>query len=410
MLTTLGSFVLACGLWAQGGPVVRVDSDEAARLVQCLRWDEAEAVLRKQLAAAKRKRTTEVAVLEKRLDEVGRGQAEMRNTQRVVVVDSMVVDKKNLLEAYRLPGDMGRVWLEQDGLTSGYESERATWRLGARLVESEEGQRKWVLTMAGSGDEGTKRVEGLEVDGDENYPFLMGDGTTLYFAARDSRGHGNYDLYVTRWNGEDGRFYRAENLGFPFNSYANDYMLVVDEVNGVGWFASDRYQPEDKVCVYVFIPPTARRMVDFENTEAETMRQLASLRPIRSTWTEESEEERGRIGRLMAEARTQSGGQTADQTGKVCIVVDDQRTYTRLDQFLSDEARNLCRQWLQKRKNLTELKSQLSDLRERFSRGTEDERGMWRQQVMDMERRVEELGQEVRELEKNVRNCEINSL
>ena len=37
-----------------------------------------------------------------------------------------------------------------------------------------------------------------------------------------------------------------ENVGMPFNSPYNDYMYVIDEFNNLGWFASDRYQPEDK--------------------------------------------------------------------------------------------------------------------------------------------------------------------
>ena len=56
-------------------------------------------------------------------------------------------------------------------------------------------------------------------------------------------------------------------MGFPFNSYANDYMLVIDETCNVGWFASDRYQPEGKVCIYTFIPNESRNPYDYENTE-----------------------------------------------------------------------------------------------------------------------------------------------
>ena len=39
----------------------------------------------------------------------------------------------------------------------------------------------------------------------------------------------------------------------PFNSPYNDYMYVIDEYNNLGWFASDRFQPEGKVLSLIHI-------------------------------------------------------------------------------------------------------------------------------------------------------------
>ena len=110
-------------------------------------------------------------------------------------------------------------------------------------------------------------VEGLGIEGDINYPFLMPDGQTFYFSARTDDGYGNYDLYATRYDSDSKRFYQAENMGFPYNSYANDYMLVIDESAHLGWFASDRYQPDGKVCIYTFIPNESRQTIDYETTD-----------------------------------------------------------------------------------------------------------------------------------------------
>ncbi|MFR3186749.1 MAG: hypothetical protein ACLTOV_01045 [Phocaeicola sp.] len=43
-------------------------------------------------------------------------------------------------------------------------------------------------------------------------------------------------------------------MGMPFNSPYNDYMYALDDFNNLGWFATDRFQPEGKVCIYVFAP------------------------------------------------------------------------------------------------------------------------------------------------------------
>lgn len=44
-------------------------------------------------------------------------------------------------------------------------------------------------------------------------------------------------------------------------------MMVIDEAKQLGWFVSDRYQPEGKVCVYLFIPNDNRERVDSEDID-----------------------------------------------------------------------------------------------------------------------------------------------
>ena len=53
-----------------------------------------------------------------------------------------------------------------------------------------------------------------------NYPFMMGDGQTLYFAAEGGDGLGGYDIYVTRYDTEEDQFLHPVNIGMPFNSYS----------------------------------------------------------------------------------------------------------------------------------------------------------------------------------------------
>ena len=61
-----------------------------------------------------------------------------------------------------------------------------------------------------------------------------------------------FDIYTTRLDVDNGGFYIPDNYGLPYNSTANDYFLAIDERNNLGWLVSDRYQPEDKVCIYIF--------------------------------------------------------------------------------------------------------------------------------------------------------------
>lgn len=92
---------------------------------------------------------------------------------------------------------------------------------------------------------------------------MMADGMTLYFAAKGEESLGGYDIFVTRYNKSTGEFVRAENVGMPFNSPANDYLMAIDETCNIGWFVTDRNQTADNVCIYRFIPNETREVYDF---------------------------------------------------------------------------------------------------------------------------------------------------
>ena len=60
-------------------------------------------------------------------------------------------------------------------------------------------------------------------------------------------------------------------------------MFVIDEFNNLGWFASDRYQPEDKVCIYVFIPNATKKVYNYEETDPQRLIRLAQIHSIKDT-------------------------------------------------------------------------------------------------------------------------------
>ena len=70
----------------------------------------------------------------------------------------------------------------------------------------------------------------------------------------------------------------------PFNSPYNDYMYVIDEYNNLGWFASDRFQPEGKVCIYVFIPNNSKQTYNYEAMDQQQMIRLAQIHSLKETW------------------------------------------------------------------------------------------------------------------------------
>ena len=85
----------------------------------------------------------------------------------------------------------------------------------------------------------------------EIYPIVSEDGRYMYFASEGLYGVGGYDLYVSEWNEDANDWSVPKNMGFPYSSPANDFLLVNSSDGKYTLFASDRECTGDSVWVYV---------------------------------------------------------------------------------------------------------------------------------------------------------------
>ena len=192
---------------------------------------------------------------------------EMREaTQQIIFVDSIVVDKDDFLSAIHINRETGKLTTYDKFFKSEDHPDSYVFlnEMGNKCYFSNNGEndRMQLFTIDKLGKEWSSPQPLTGIDEgitEANYPFMMSDGTTFLFAAKGSESIGGYDIFITRYDSEGGRFFKPENIGMPFNSEANDYMYVIDELSQIGYFVTDRRQPEGKVCVYSFIPPTSRR-------------------------------------------------------------------------------------------------------------------------------------------------------
>ena len=93
--------------------------------------------------------------------------------------------------------------------------------------------------------------ETLLSTGTDVFPMLSPDGQTLYFASDGLFGIGGLDLYMSHWDTEAGRWGTPVNMGFPFNSPGDDFLLCDTEDGKYTLFASNRECAKDSVYVYV---------------------------------------------------------------------------------------------------------------------------------------------------------------
>lgn len=113
--------------------------------------------------------------------------------------------------------------------------------------------------------------------GSEVFPMLGADGKTLYFASDGLAGMGGFDIFSSTWDAEAGRWGDPVNMGFPFNSPADDYLMADSADGEYTLFASGRDCPPDSVTVYVltYEKSFTRQAV----REASALKKLMELAP-----------------------------------------------------------------------------------------------------------------------------------
>lgn len=330
-------------------------------------------------------RDTEVADAE--LSELLKKARMYKSVEKVTVIDSVVVNKTHFLEAYRIGKETGQLIQTAGGTI--FENELGDKRIGSEMKDS----LMQLYTQVKLLDGWDKKVsaESLNDSCNINYPFMMGDGITLYFASDGEGTLGGYDIFVTRYDSEDNSYLRPDNIGMPFNSTANDYLYVIDEFNNLGWFASDRNQPQDSVCVYIFIPNESKQTYNYEATEPQIIKDAATLRSIRTTWTDEAKVQaaRQRLANILST-------ETANKPkGDFTLIINDRFTYHKLQDFQSTEARNIYRQVLQKEKDLNQLTQNLQNKRMQYM----SENGLGKKKlepsILDLEQRIPQLQNDI---------------
>ncbi len=327
-------------------------------------------------------------------------------TERVTFIDSMLLKKEEVMDMLYLGNENGSVASyakffnvkEKDTL----DCTLFRSQLGDKIIYAQPDTAA-VLHLYASEMIGQKWCEpvllpGLEDTVSHNYPFMLADGTTLYYASKSEEGLGGYDIYMTRWDSDTQRFFKPENIGMPFNSAANDYLYLVDEFNQLGWFVTDRGQGGDTVCVYCFIPNETRRIYDTSTMGRDTLVALANINSIRDTWTDQ-ERVKDALNRLDI-LRTKSKKSAQSQFH---FIVNDRITYTNLSQFRNEESRKLANKWLKLVDERNKASEQLEEFRKQYSVSRPEKKAELAASILALEQKYEKLIADVRSMEKEIR-------
>ena len=355
---------------------------------------------------SKRKKPTEEA---EQLLEKAKGNLRMlKGVEDVCVIDSFVIDKANFLKAYKISEESGKLFTYNDYFkTKGYHPGTVyETEIGNRIYYSEQGEESLNILsktkMLDEWSQGKPLPGSINASGNANYPYVLSDGVTIYYASDGDGSMGGYDIFVTRYNTNTDTYLVPENVGMPFNSPYNDYMYVIDEYNNLGWFASDRFQPEGKVCIYVFIPNNSKQTYNYEAMDRKQMIRLAQIHSLKETWKDKQ---------TVAEAlqRLEAAiSHKPKERRKIDFefVIDDNTTYYLMTDFKSAKAKQLFLRYRQMEKDYLQQEEKLNNLRQQYSTGNKQGKERMAPAILDLEKRILQMSEELAALEINVRNAE----
>lgn len=128
-------------------------------------------------------------------------------------------------------------WYSPDGKKLYFVSERK-----GRSARAPQNKDIFVATLSPGGNKWgrAKALPGtINSDQDEDGVYMHPDGKTLYFSSKGHNSMGGYDVFKSVLQ-DDGKWSKAENLGYPINSPGNDAFFYMGENKDFAYMSSYR--------------------------------------------------------------------------------------------------------------------------------------------------------------------------
>jgi len=225
---------------------------------------------------------------------------------------------------------------------------------------------------------------------------MMPDGVTLYYASDGEESMGGYDIFVASRNPQTGEFLQPQNIGMPYNSPFDDYMLAIDEENGLGWWASDRNLLDDKITVYLYKVNELRKNY---NPDDEDIVAKAKISEFELTQDSEKAAEYAELLETVDNINPDEQKKKAD----FYFPRGNGTYYTSFADFSSGASVEAMKKYLEFKKTLREDETRLDEMRRNYHEKRSASLG---QEISSLEKKMEKARQEELRLRSNVYKIE----
>ena len=327
------------------------------------------------------------------------------STAKLMFIDSVVVDKKDFLNSLPLNKESGKLTYFNSFFNANKEVNTTVYinEFNNRSYYAEgDSTQSSIYTIDKLGNKWSKPVKISEINDEfknSDYPFLCSDGVTLFFGAKGPKSMGGYDIFMTRYNGDDGTWYEPENYGLPYNSTANDYLLAIDDYDQLGWLVTDRRQEEGKVCIYTFVPTTPRQNFENDDLTKKQLNSFARILKIEDTWQFGNREAALKRVEDLKKRNTQGKKVTSNTN----FVINDNVTYHSISEFKSSSAREKYKQLVALQDKYNQNIATLQQLRDDYAKNRTKDLA---KDIHFYEKEVEQQAISIKDLKKIIREQE----
>ena len=325
----------------------------------------------------------------------------LQSTAKVMFIDSVVVDKEQFLQAIPLPSDLGQIKFRPN---SSYLLEYQNELDDRKFITDGDTTITLLKTQTAIGKSWSLAEKLPGLDNKEyllqNYPFLASDGITLYFSAEGPLSMGGRDIFMTSFDSDKGIWLQPQNYGLPFNSPANDYLLIIDDLDSLGWLVTDRRQPEGKVCVYTFVPTSVRQNFEVDGLNNAMLKSYADIKSIKDTWKFGNRQTAMlRLKNIRTKVRKRQN------KNNINFIINDKQIIRSIDDFKSDESRKLYKQLVEIKQIITEEEHQLQKQRIQYESDSSMREKLYpiiiKEEQLIQKQKLEQIA-----IEKRIRNIE----
>lgn len=330
----------------------------------------------------------------------------LESVEAIQVIDEFSVDADSFFRALRLPISAGQL-LDPSEIpfknnaspsTVAFTNERGDFLMWGETDEN------GVTTIVesnrltdGSWETPRSVPEFLNNGGDSDFPFMMADGTTLYYASDGEDSMGGFDIFIASKDPSTGEYRQPQNLGMPYNSPFDDYLLCIDELNGIGWWASDRNLLDNQLTVYVYLLNDVRKNLEPDNENLIDMARLSDISMTIQEGTDVAEYKR--IIRSIEPGKQ-------EKPADFHFPIAAGKTLTSLDEFKTQEGRQNMKKYLSDAKKLEEDRQELDRLRRKYHDSGTSGRNALKGSILSLEQRVETQERELRLLRGKIVSAE----
>lgn len=334
----------------------------------------------------------EEELLEKYYRQLEIAENSLDNVQKVEIIDRIDVPAADFFKYIKLPASGGKLVSPELSImknASNSSDFAFSTESGELMMWSEMGEdnREHIIQseklLDGTWEPAVRIAEILNDGGNARNPFLLNDGVTLYYSGDGEGSMGGYDLFVATKDPATGEFRQPVGVGFPFNSPYNEYLMAIDDDNGIGWWVTDRNQLDGQVSVYVFKTNEIRK--NYVLDEEDDIISLAKVDDIGITQDSSTD-----YSRILKEIDNRSRQTKVSDTADFIFPLPEGKIARRLSDFSSPSAKRSMQQYLQSLSDYNALLDKLSGLRKKYH-DSEKKKGnstALRNQILDLEVKV----------------------